>query len=547
MASNLVQLSFKPGIQRDGTSFQGDQCQNGQWVRFQRGKPKKIGGMIAAVDTIDDSLQNLILVSGMLLLPTNNNQILYYIPNALGIVSGTIDTTTFGFLTSHNLIAGFDNYQAIWQTETIIKIPAPVNGVAQAPQQLVVFLATNNITGIAQNTASQLFYGDTATPNVPLTQVDINLAGIEPLINGGMCFSNPYLFLYGSNGLVQYSTNTDPLNFNTNAVDPADDEFVTAGSFAISNDKVIYGHPIRGGTNSPAILFWTLSSVVRIYNTGTNAVEFQKDVLSTSTSILSSRCVVEYDGLFFWVGTDRFFVFNGIVDELPNNTNLNYFFDNIDMNYRQSVFGVKNTKYGEIWWFYPEKEGTPGRPNVNPGVNTRALIYNKRENNWYDTAISRTDGIFSDDLGFLVTYGLGLVNPGSTYLWRHEFGVAQVVTQTISPIPSSFTTPIFGWSCFNPVNSIYNSSRGQPVDRWIDLKRLEPNFILAPTDQMTLTVNVQTYSASPVISTDAIPFYGNTEKLDLRVQGRQMSLTFASTANFEMGNNMLLFGIGDGQ
>lgn len=33
----------------------------------------------------------------------------------------------------------------------------------------------------------------------------------------------------------------------------------------------------------------------------------------------------------------------------------------------------------------------------------------------------------------------------------------------------------------------------------------------------------------------------------MRVQGRQMSLTFSSDGYFEMGNIMMLLGIGDGQ
>ena len=39
-------LNPGPGIQRDGTSFDTNLCIDGQWVRFYRGRPKKIGGQI---------------------------------------------------------------------------------------------------------------------------------------------------------------------------------------------------------------------------------------------------------------------------------------------------------------------------------------------------------------------------------------------------------------------------------------------------------------------------------------------------------------------
>ena len=44
MADNILQIKSLPGIKRDGTKFEGDQYVDGQWVRFQRSLPRKIGG-----------------------------------------------------------------------------------------------------------------------------------------------------------------------------------------------------------------------------------------------------------------------------------------------------------------------------------------------------------------------------------------------------------------------------------------------------------------------------------------------------------------------
>jgi len=43
-APKIFTLQVKPGIKRDGTRFEGDQFSDGKWVRFQRGKAKKING-----------------------------------------------------------------------------------------------------------------------------------------------------------------------------------------------------------------------------------------------------------------------------------------------------------------------------------------------------------------------------------------------------------------------------------------------------------------------------------------------------------------------
>ena len=41
----MFPITYKPGILRDGSPFQGSYCSRGQWVRFFRGQPQNIGGM----------------------------------------------------------------------------------------------------------------------------------------------------------------------------------------------------------------------------------------------------------------------------------------------------------------------------------------------------------------------------------------------------------------------------------------------------------------------------------------------------------------------
>jgi hypothetical protein len=44
MPETTIVLKSNPGIKRDGTKFEGDFYVDGQWVRWQRGLPRKIGG-----------------------------------------------------------------------------------------------------------------------------------------------------------------------------------------------------------------------------------------------------------------------------------------------------------------------------------------------------------------------------------------------------------------------------------------------------------------------------------------------------------------------
>jgi hypothetical protein len=519
MQANLYPIIYNPGIQRDGSQFQGDYCLDGQWIRFQRGKVKKIGGMkgIAPQAPIAN-------VTNLTIVPWTGGgeEVLTFISHREGIyvITSSIDWEAVRSLSILDIVA---NPTTLWETTTVID--------KGGQNTSIVFMQTPNGVNINQNSASTFYVQNIATPLVaPPIQP---LVGVDPLINGGLCFAAPYLFLYGSNGLIQYSTLANTFEFK------ADDKAT------ISSDKVIFGSPIRGGSNSPSLLFWTLSSVVRVTNaaTGEKAIGLKSDTISKSSSILSSRCVVEYDGLFFWAGTDRFFVYNGIVQEMDNRMNLNYFYDNLDMNYRQNVFGVKQTKFGEIWWFYPVKGDN--------GVVKRAIVYNKRENFWYDVDLPRTAGTFSNDFGFMATFGSPLVNNDNTqHLWKHEVGESQewrpAGDKQIDSIPSSFTTPIFSWVAFPPKPS-RGASPSQFINRWMDLQRIEPDFVVPTGDESKfhVIVNTQEYAQSPVVNSNPIQFTNDTPKIDMRVQGRNMSLTFGSSSAFEAGQIILLVGTGD--
>lgn len=530
MQANLYPIIYNPGIQRDGTQFQGDYCLDGQWIRFQRGRVKKIGGMKGITPQAPiANATNLTIVPWQ----EGGEDVLTFISHREGIavITSSIDWNPVRY---QSILAVAANPTTLWETTTVID-----TGGQSAS---IVFMQTPNGLNINQNSASTFYVQNIATPFAAPTQP---LQGVDPLINGGLCFAAPYLILYGSNGLIQYSNDNDPFIFNGE----------TSKKTTISNDKIIFGSPIRGGSNSPSLLFWTLSSVVRVTNaaTGNQVLEPKVDTISKSSSILSSRCVVEYDGLFFWPGTERFFVYNGIVQEMDNRMNLNYFYDNLDMEYRQNVFGVKQAKFGEIWWFYPVKGDN--------GVVSRAIIYNKRENFWYDIALqevniprraTRTAGTFSNDFGFMSTFGSSLLNDdGRQHLWKHEVAEAQDWTpgggaREKTPIPSSFTTPILSWVAFPPKPS-RGASPSQFINRWIDLQRIEPDFVVTAGEQSKfhVIVNTQEYAQSPIVNSNAIPFASDTPKLDMRVQGRNMSLTFRSTDAFEAGQIILLVGIGD--
>jgi len=209
-------------------------------------------------------------------------------------------------------------------------------------------------------------------------------------VSGGVVSLHPYVVVYGNAGLLK----------NCSAGDPTDWNSPDANEVNVATGKIVKGLPVRGGSNSPSGLFWSLDSLVRmsfIGGAGTPAQYWRYDIISSQTSILSSQCVIEYDGIYYWIGTDRFLLYNGVVKEIPNGMNQNWFFDNLNYTQRQKVWATKVPRFGEVWWFYPRGDSEECND---------AIIYNVRENVWYDAGQAvgarRSAGYFSQVFRFPV-------------------------------------------------------------------------------------------------------------------------------------------------
>ena len=102
-------------------------------------------------------------------------------------------------------------------------------------------------------------------------------------------------------------------------------------------------------------VLWSLDSLIRVSNVGTTDTEFSFDTVSSSCTLLSANAIVQYNSMFYWVGTDNFYMYNGVVNIWQNNMSINYFFGNINFSQRQKVWLTKNKRFSEIWIHYPSK------------------------------------------------------------------------------------------------------------------------------------------------------------------------------------------------
>jgi hypothetical protein len=229
-------------------------------------------------------------------------------------------------------------------------------------------------------------------------------------------------------------------------------------------------------------------------------------------------------------------MYNGVVQEVPNTQNMNWFFDNLNYVQRQKVWVTKVPRWGEIWFFYPRGDATECND---------AVIYNVREKIWYDAGQApgayRSAGTFSEVFRQPIWAGNKENNVGTYTLWQHETGVNQIYLNFVNAIDSYFETPPLGTYA-----GLVGATQ-QPGDNvWTRCERVEPDFV--QEEQMYLIVTGKGYADDIDQPSDPYYFEVDTLKVDMREQRREMRMRFGSNTyngNYFMGKVLLSLDTGD--
>lgn len=483
-----------PGIKRDGTQFEGENYIDGLWMRFQRGLPRKIGGYRGITSSLAEK------VYGMRVDGVNTNLYAHLgsastlqqiVMDFQGVFSGQFDRTPAGF---------DDSGENLWQMDAFYD--------SAAGTQQIIAHAGQNLLSIASETEYPIYAGD-------LTGSGALIATSMDPVSGGVVSVGPYLLGYGTNGRVDWS--------GINDFSGTQDSAFVAGS------KIVKGLPLRGTGAGPGAILWSLDSVIRAQFLDPSTTAFGFDTLTAESSILSSQTPIEYDGIYYWVGVDRFLMFNGVTREIPNNMNINWFFDNLNFTHRQKVFSYKVPRFGEIWFCFPFGSATEC---------THAVIYNVRENTWYDTELPaqmRTAAAFAKV--YQKPFMVDATATGSFYtLYQHETGTDAILGSSVNAIRSYFRTAEM---------SMIALPEGAK-DMAFRVGRTEPDFV--QTGDMTVKVIGRANAKATDVSgeTFTIPQTPDPEQSQQQVvnmkEGRRlMSFQFESNVaggDYQMGQTL---------
>jgi hypothetical protein len=269
-------------------------------------------------------------------------------------------------------------------------------------------------------------------------------------------------------------------------------------------------------------LVWTDISLSTMQFLGTQEV-FGVQEIANGVSIIGRNAIASANNVIYWMGNDKFYVYNGRVDTLPC-TLRQYIFGNINRNRGQIFFAGTNNQFNEIIWFYC---------SANVVEIDSYVIYNYADNIWYFGSINRTAWV---DAG-IYSYPLAA---GDTWVYSHELGHDDGQPLGAPPLPIS----AFIQSADVDI---------EDGDKFMLVRRLIPDVNFTNSDtvnsvtgvpltpEATITVGVRNFpgaasadtnasgltTARPIVTSSAtIDQY--TNQVFIRARGRQMNFRIES-------------------
>jgi len=231
--------------------------------------------------------------------------------------------------------------------------------------------------------------------------------------------------------------------------------------------------------------------------------------ISENITIRSPNAAVAIGDAVYWMGKDQFYVYNGNVNQLQCTVREKILRD-INDDQLEKIFVGVNSGYQEIWWFYP---------SLNSNDVDKYVVYNYDANIWYYGTLNRTAWIDRGVTDYPVAAGTDGI------LYNHEYEADD----------QSGTSPV----------AIESFIQSAPIDLgdgevFSYVRKMIPDVTFRtstnPAPQVDFTIDAFNYNGGLQVSSDtanivkssSVPVEQYTEKVDLRVRGRAISVKISS-------------------
>jgi hypothetical protein len=260
------------------------------------------------------------------------------------------------------------------------------------------------------------------------------------------------------------------------------------------------------------VLVWTDSALYSMQYQGA-PIGWGAQLMGENVSIAGPNAVSVAGGVAYWMGVDKFYVYNGQVQTLACTLKRHVF---ADLNRDQILQVVSGTveAFNEIWWFYPSAGST---------VPDKYVVYNYADNIWYMGTMTRYAWLDSG----LLDSPLASVSDRLVY---QEVGTDDNTTDVVSPIPAYIESAEFDID---------------DGDRFSFVTRLMPDvtFIGSEADAPSVTMTLYPMASSGsgfgsseggtlqgiVARSVSVPVEEFTQQVFIRVRGRQLVLRVESS------------------
>jgi len=390
----FIELDLPPGVYANGTRRQTrGRYRDADLIRFYEGERRPVGGWRAlsqgTIDGCARAMQNWADVSGQIWSAIGTNTGLWRMTR-----TGALDDITpVGFAAAGKDAEfgggygsgayGTANYGAPRQDLAII------NPAAQWT------LDTFGETLIACMSRDQKIYQ--WQPNTAQATLIAN----APSARAAMVTDERFIFALGANGdprTIAWSDQENPDEWAAGPLNQAGDQRLQTPG------RLQCGKRVRGGT----LVFTDVDVHFAQYLGPPFVYGFER--LASGCGIASRQAAAVVDARCFWLGTDNFWGYNGIVEQL-NCDIRDLVFGDINRAQISKTYAVHNSAFGEIWWFYP---------SANSNECDRYAIYNYRENHWTPGTLSRTAGSNRDVFGRPIMVGIDGVVYEHELLFNHD-------------------------------------------------------------------------------------------------------------------------------
>ena len=215
------------------------------------------------------------------------------------------------------------------------------------------------------------------------------------------------------------------------------------GSTLLHHDPL----PIRGLKNlNEYTIAYKKNSIYAGRKVDTSDI-FIWDLLYTGIGLMASRALVDFRGSHYFMGTDDFYIFNGIKPEsIGDQTVKREVFSRLDGTYQTRSFAVHVTEMDEVWFFIV----TSG--NTWP---TEIWKYNYRTGYWYFDTCDQITAAIAYYSAASVSWN-SLVGSWNSQTWRWDDKLASAESPII----------IFGDSSGNTLkqDTLVNNDNGSAID-----------------------------------------------------------------------------------